>query len=563
MKTLSFFFIILLIVLSLNNLYSQDYQYKVVETTKKNLSDIKVAAYGKDISSQPTKQPLESSSDARNILNKLQINPEYLKYATDNDKAMIVITHPIDLNKAFNSLNKKSEEEKEKINKKYLENITAIKNMESFSSSLKTLKDNIKNSINTSTIEIKPSNLGELAISYSAIQSQIDLIQNRIDKLKKDDQKINTDEYKLLTESLLKLQKLQPSILELINKEKMTLPLSIKQQGELATIYSTIQLTEVQTNSQISTLKEENGKLKIAFEDLCDHYIESKTISNFILHKSETRGTNFYNEQYLFDVKDIIIVCIGGKQDLTQLNVEVVKKTSAFISSINAAIEVVNILTGGNIKGGLAIDSGGGLSCPDEDQIPISYIQLVNEQKIDPPYDLKIKIPEQKNDLVYTIHEKNTALLTFGISTKWITPTVFKSTLNTNTFKVQEGDFVDGFKGEFYLLFDYCPWGRDLDKLAENKVTNRIERLSLTGGLKVSKDPLQSLVFGLAYAVSPSLRIIGGFSYNRVPRIDATINITNLSDNLEYLKENVDREYKPGFFLGFSLSPTDVLKLVK
>lgn len=339
-------------------------------------------------------------------------------------------------------------------------------------------------------------------------------------------------------------------------------PLNIDEERLLSELAKNVSLIEEQNFliiRRIEELEKEDLGLQAEFQKLCNQYIEDKTVKYYIFHNSKIVGATFENDKYLADIDDLLIVCLGGEKDLAKMNIKITKKTNAFISSINATRDVLSsfgISTPPILEGAKAAPNAD-LDCKESDQkVAVTFIQLQNSKNLKSPYELKFEIPDNKDDITVDIHEINHFLVSFGLSAKTINPTYFNNLGGKIEVKSADLTAENSIKGDAYIMLNYCPVGRDL-----NKFSNK-GRLSFSFGLKASKDPLQSMILGPTWALNNSIGLMAGVALNSLPKEGATLNTTNISTTTEYLLKNIDREYKVGFFFGLSISPSSFKNLL-
>jgi hypothetical protein len=337
-------------------------------------------------------------------------------------------------------------------------------------------------------------------------------------------------------------------------------PLTLDEQGKNASYYNDVQTQIITLKRRIEEIDEQNLKYLSEYNNLFNQYIEDKEVKIFVLHNAEIVPP-FQNSEYLSQISDFLIVTLGGPKDLANLTVKITKKTSAFISSINSGTEIISDVTGlrfGKIQGNMPAT----LAAPPEPEIPINFTRLV-KGTLKAPYDISLEIPGQASIPTYSVHEINRFLLTFGFSAKYIQPREFVAAGTSVTVEEPSKDLQNTIRGDLFAMIDWCPWGRDLEKLNENNSKERrLERLSFALGVKVSKDPLQSIFFGPAYHLGKDIRVFAGPSFNTIPKEGATLAAVSLNAGQDYLYRNIDREFKISFMLGLSFSPTGIKSII-
>lgn len=325
-------------------------------------------------------------------------------------------------------------------------------------------------------------------------------------------------------------------------------------------------------NSQaIQENEKELAKLKSDYEKSFAHFVENEKVEQFILHKENNEWS-----EYLLQSDEILIVILGGEDDIANLDIKVENGPTRFEASLNDLKE---------LAGGLGVIAGADLlslrdseqqaDCslkepdPKKETIKCTFVLLKNS-KIKPPSKITLEnkaLTEGKSEI--SIHEKSFFDVKVGVSGALIDNKNLSIDDQNNLTVSVDDDQKKALVDNFSVLFEISPWGRDVDRLEPVWSKNRkrvdpgyaLNRFGVVMGFKLSKDPLEMLVpVGVSYGLSNELSLFLGLSYHAVPKDQVTPVGNNAT--LSYLKENISREYKPSFFFGLALSPRIISKAV-
>lgn len=296
---------------------------------------------------------------------------------------------------------------------------------------------------------------------------------------------------------------------------------------------------------------EKEHKDNIIFKNSADAYFkEEKEIVKQILHK---RNQKF--SEYLLGTKKILIVILGGENDLQKAEISIKHNKTFFTQSFEDLRTAISTLKGVSI------------------QLPCKII-LIKEKEIKPPSDLIIKHDSLKQDIVFTIHERNIASFQVG---------VINNKFSLNNFSISNGNLVvkpdsiqkSQWKSNLYASLEmHIP--RDIDNfqpiyktIFKGTDTGRtfgrwlyditLSRIGIYGGFKISDDPLSSIHAGFNYAISKEVYVNFGWTWNNQvePQVTAIGNISSLSDAVKYAK----RKYSKGeFSWGLSFAPSALIE---
>lgn len=279
---------------------------------------------------------------------------------------------------------------------------------------------------------------------------------------------------------------------------------------------------------------------------------------------------------YLLATKKVFIIFIDMSDDyfkgipgdaanqLSNATIKIVYKESSFKQQLKATSTLFAM-------------SGAGKTTP---KLTLTLVQM-DSTRVKDPCDIVISQKSFKDDLTFTIHERNFAGLQTG---------VVNSKLALNNFSISGGNLVvtpndqqktdwksnlfaaiefhaprdiDNFQPIWKVLFGSNPYpDHKQHKFLHSWLYNvLLDRISAYGGLKISKDPLSNLYAGFNYAITKEFAINLGWTWaNQVtPQVTAIGDIGNLSDAIAYAK----RKYSgPQFSIGVSFAPTAVIDML-
>lgn len=277
-------------------------------------------------------------------------------------------------------------------------------------------------------------------------------------------------------------------------------------------------------------------------------FVEGKDIVQTILHKKFGKFSS-----YLLSTKKIMLVILGGEDDLQNAEITIKNKKNYFRQSFEDLLSAIPALKGVTSE----------LTCK---------VIVLNEKKINPPSELIIK-PDSTKEIVFAIHEKNVASFQIG---------VVNNKLQLNNFSISGGNLVvkpdsnqkTNWKSNLYALLElHLP--RDIDNfrpiyktIFKGVDSNRtfghwvddviLSRVGVYGGFKISDDPLSTLHAGFNFAISKELYINFGWSWtNQVqPQVTSIGNINSLQDAVKYAKRKYGDKQ---FSWGLSFAPSALI----
>lgn len=325
---------------------------------------------------------------------------------------------------------------------------------------------------------------------------------------------------------------------EKVFKQDLLTSAMVKELNELKTLREN-------TVIQIAPLDKEMADLQASFLKVSSEIKEDAKIESLVLDHYKKEWTD-----YLLDVDEILYVLIGGPEDIQKGKLKIDNKPTSFETDLHDLMDVATSLpVGETIRDNIKLN----------DKIPITFL-LVKSNKIKPPSGMTYTMPDTTKKVVYDIHEKARFGISLGFSGAFVDRKNFSLDAQNELTIVTDDAKKTELKSNLIALFEFSPWGRDIDRLESILGKNKdiksfdLNRLSLVAGVKLSKDPLQSIYGGLSYAFSKTAALNVGISFNRTPK-DVTKLPVGVNATLDYLKENADQELIPKFFFGLSFSP--------
>lgn len=296
------------------------------------------------------------------------------------------------------------------------------------------------------------------------------------------------------------------------------------------------------------------NKLIEEINDLDRTYQEDTSKVEILLYNADL-------DDYLLQKKEMMVVILGGVKIQT-IKATIQNLKNSFQENIT---ETMSFLKDNNpIPFQLNLNSSCTLNlAPKEQQIPLT-IHILPEKKLIAPYNINL-VSSKKDSIKVRVHERNKFLFKIGFSGSLIKPSYLKFVNNqlslalpTDTSKRNQ------IKSDLMLLLSWSPWGRDLDRTYNKPKSNSfsiVDRIGFIAGLKLSKDPLQSLFLGIDASITKEFGIMGGVIWNTKPIIDTNVLPVSVSGIFNYQLETMKRKYdKPTIFLGITFSPSAIGK---
>lgn len=318
----------------------------------------------------------------------------------------------------------------------------------------------------------------------------------------------------------------------------------LKEMNDLSTFRTNL-ITE---KKELERIMEESRKLQ---KESRVEIVEDKKMESYILNKENGEW-----QDYILDKKKILLVFIGGMEDLAKAEIKVNNKPSSFSTSLSEVVQITNAVTGAKFA-----DDQNNCSISDKgpEELTVTFA-LISENKIKPPADIELGLGKENEKITLPVHEKARFGIKVGFSGAFVSRKNFsistdnKLTIKADSLKQEE------LKSNLMAIIEWMPWGRDIDRLepvwSKNKdvKTFSLERFGFTAGVKISKDPLQTLYGGIAYSLSKEVALNFGIAYYATPKEIKDLPVT-AEAGLDYLKDNADRRLEPKIFFGISFSP--------
>jgi hypothetical protein len=312
-------------------------------------------------------------------------------------------------------------------------------------------------------------------------------------------------------------------------------------------------------NQSINLLQSELTKidadLKSAEEDVIKYSPKitentEKTLT-YMLSKEDDKWND-----YLLNKSQMLFVIIGGKNDLSNATLKIDNMPSSFQTSFNEFKELTTQL------GVLGEAKDGTLCCSAPvitDSITIKFI-LINKNEIKAPSIITLSEEKSKLNLKFENHEKAMFGLKVGVSASRFDRKIFSIDSQNNLTIKPDSLQQNEWKSNLMVMLDWYPAGRDIDRLEPIWKNNKdiaffdLNRLAVTAGLKLSKDPLESCFLGLSYALTKEFSLTGGIAFIATPKDVQNLPV-GVNASLDYLKSNAERKLEPSWFFGITLSP--------
>jgi len=492
-------------------------QSKYIESQKSQLIDQEQLSYGylpKQSTTEHTdKQPFAGKAEIENFL--FQINrqkgatsdmtPEISSWLTQNlmsygnDATIIFIRHPLILSKLFDT------------------SYTAISK------------------------------------EFTAVCGKQTDVSNELKLFDKDYQKIkekyksNVNDIDTLTTSGKKLTKAQ--LKKIAEKEKENEDL-VTQMGKLSILIENYKKKVDSYDTELSVIQKK-------FTDAKNFLVEDTTqVLTTVLSKE-----NYQYSDYILNKKNIMIITFGNFKNYQLQFTNGKKRYQQEASDLGILAKAITGIDLSELS-----KEGGGSCTPKGDDtkpssLPLNFV-LLKRAEIDPPSAVEMVTPKGEKKILSEIHEKSYVGIKVGVSLANVENKFFN--LNTNNELTIQSDSLNStdLKANLMALIELYPFGRDYDRLKPITAANNIpfyERIGIVGGVKISKDPLEAIFTGASLAISKEFNVVAGISFIQIAK-DVKVLEVGYNKTIEYLRDHADKEYKPTFYFGFSLSPGQLLK---
>lgn len=318
----------------------------------------------------------------------------------------------------------------------------------------------------------------------------------------------------------------------------------LKEMNDLSTFRTNL-ITE---KKELERIMEESRKLQ---KESRAEIVEDTKIETYILNKENEEW-----QDYVLDKKKILLVFIGGIEDFAKAEIKINNKPSSFTTNLN---ELYQLTTAMGVTKMAPDQTNCSISDPGLQELPVTFA-LLSKSKVKPPSDIELGLGKENEKITLPVHEKARFGIKVGFSGAFVSRKNFsvssdnKLTIKADSLKQEE------LKSNLMALIEWMPWGRDIDRLepvwSKNKdvKTFSLERLGFTAGVKISKDPLQTLYGGIAYSLSKEVALNLGIAFYATPKDIKDLPVT-ADAALDYLKDNADRKLEPKIYFGISFSP--------
>lgn len=165
-----------------------------------------------------------------------------------------------------------------------------------------------------------------------------------------------------------------------------------------------------------------------------------------------------------------------------------------------------------------------------------------------------------KKTIKQEIHERNFLAFSVGGSLSKLNLKQFSMKNDTVTVTLDSTQKVE-WKSNLLVGLELYPFGRDIDNFKpiwKAPFKKFYERIGVMGGIKLSKNPLDSYYYGACLSLAKGLTVTVGLNYTNQYKNQVAYlpNVTSVSDAKEYLK----KEYEKNIYFGIFLSPGQMAK---
>jgi hypothetical protein len=299
----------------------------------------------------------------------------------------------------------------------------------------------------------------------------------------------------------------------------------------------------------LDLFKTQLAKTKDDFNAKNGAIIEGKDVIATILHKEDGEWSD-----YLLNTKKILVVILGGAEDIAKATIIVRNGKSELKTSLNELTDLTKKL------GLIALGNN-------EPNIICNVFQI-NPAKVKPPSTIVIKQAVIKDSLAYKVHQSGYLSFKVGLSATY---------LEKNNFKIENQQLVVSldengkkkWKENLVVMLEGSFKPRDYDRFSsifQNKEnTPFVDRLGYFVGCKLSTTPWNLLTGGLSLSLTRTMSVNAGVSL-LMTEATGSKTIGDIT-SLDEARKLADMQYSyPRFFLGISFSPriiTEALGLNK
>lgn len=326
--------------------------------------------------------------------------------------------------------------------------------------------------------------------------------------------------------------------------------------------YNQVSKTLKNINELILVLQNDFDKAIKEFEGYSDQIIESPDKTDYMVLARENQEWT----DYLLNKKEILVVVLGGAEDLQNMKIKIDNETGSFEQAWNDSKKIIAAQLP-ELAGLMSFDAAqdcDNFEVKKNQQIAFKFF-LTRPGKIKSPSTIALSEEKSKFDQKLKNHERAFLGLKVGVSAAYIDRKQFYLDANRELTVKADTSQQKEWKSNLMFMLDIYPFGRDVDRMEAIWKRNKaiglfdLNRVGLTVGAKLSKDPLERMFLGLSYAITKELSINGGLAYNATPK-DVSGHQVGLDATLDYLKENAERELKSSYYFGISLSPSAIGK---
>lgn len=256
------------------------------------------------------------------------------------------------------------------------------------------------------------------------------------------------------------------------------------------------------------------------------------------------------DENYFLNTKKVLVVLIGNTKRLRDTRIALTNKERIITGDIRDIIKLANSVTGAGGPVAKSFEPG------DDDSTSIVKFSFLipTDTKIRPPYEIRIASDKLKDTI--QVHELVKFRLKVAFGAGQADVSYFGLKNNQLVFNPDSAR-KSVLKSSLAALISWYPWGQDIDHIDGPLYTKPLQRLSIAGGLRISKDPLEALFLGLNYDFQKNFGIyIGRAWYSST--LTNVVPLNTPSNVVGYLRDTGKREYKGQFFFGLTMAPAAI-----
>jgi len=317
-------------------------------------------------------------------------------------------------------------------------------------------------------------------------------------------------------------------------------------------------LTLIKSENELisnTIIKRDNAEL--SYNSYLQQFVEKATMQSFFLNVESGKWSN-----YSLNKKKILFVIVGGKKDFSTYKIKITKDKSYLMTGLTDLKDLAKSV------GAIAFDAQNDCDNPKSDlrdsKIQISLL-LLDEDQIQSPSQVNLNDNKDSTKYTFKIHEKSYWGIKVGVSFSNLDRKNFSlNSQNQVTVKLDTAQQKE-WKSNLAAMIEFYPFGRDYDRLqpiwSSKQQTNFGDRIGIVAGMKIAKDPLQDIYTGFSIALSEDYSISFGLQFHSQTKDQLNLPV-GINTSLDYLKNNLSREYKTIGFLNLSLNPAAVSKIL-